>query len=47
MNSMFLPDLKLADVTPVYKKKSKSFKDNYRLVSILSYIDGATMLNPV
>ena len=30
--------LKLADVTPVYKKKSKNLKDNYRPVSILSNI---------
>ena len=33
---MFLPDLKLADVTPVYKNKSKNFKNNYRPASILS-----------
>ena len=36
--SMFPPDLKLADVTPVYKSKSKNYKDNYRPVSILSNI---------
>ena len=30
--------MKLADVTPVYKKKPKNFKDNYRPVSILSNI---------
>ena len=36
--SMFLPNLKLADVTPVYKNKSKNSKDNYRPVSILSNI---------
>ena len=35
---MFPPDLKLADVTPVYKKKSKNFKDNYRKLNILSNI---------
>ena len=35
---MFQPDFKLADVTPVYKKKSKKLKDNYRSVSILSNI---------
>ena len=34
--SIFQSDLKLADVTPVYKKKLKNFKDNYRPVSILS-----------
>ena len=33
---MFPPDLKLADVTPVYKNKSKNCKDNNRSVSILS-----------
>ena len=36
--STFPSDLKLADVTPVYKKKSKNSKDNYRPVSILSNI---------
>ena len=36
--SMFPPDLKLADVTPVYKNKSKNSKDNYRPVIILSNI---------
>ena len=36
--SVFPPDLKLADVTPVYKNKSKNSKDNYRPVSILSNI---------
>ena len=35
---MFPPDLKLADVTPVYKNKSKNSKDNFRPVSILSNI---------
>ena len=29
---MFPPDLKLVDVTPVYKNKSKNSKDNYRPV---------------
>ena len=36
--SIFPLDLKLADVIPVYKKKSKISKDNYRPVSILSNI---------
>ena len=36
--SVLPSDLKLADVTPVYKKKSKNSKDNYRPVSILSNI---------
>ena len=35
---MFPPDLKLADVTPVYKNKSKNSNDNFRPVSILSNI---------
>ena len=35
---LFPHDLKLADVAPVYKKKSKACKDNYRPVSILSNI---------
>ena len=30
--------MKLADVTPAYKKKSKTSKDNYRPISILSNI---------
>ena len=37
-NSDFPTELKLADVIPVYKKKSKNIKDNYRPVSILSNI---------
>ena len=36
--SIFLSDLKLADVTPVYKKKLKNSKDNYRPVNRLSNI---------
>ena len=36
--SIFPHDLKLADVAPIYKKKSKASKDNYRPVSILSNI---------
>ena len=32
---MFPPGLKLADVTPVYKNKSKNSNDNYRPVCIL------------
>ena len=33
---MFPPDLRLADVTPVHKNKSKTSKDDYRPLSILS-----------
>ena len=36
--STFPSDLKLAYVTPVYKKKPKNSRDNYRPVSILSNI---------
>ena len=36
--SIFPSDLKLADVNPVYKKKSKNSKDNYKPVSIFSDI---------
>ena len=36
--SIFPSDMKLADVTPVYKKKSENSKDTYRPVSILSNI---------
>ena len=35
---MFPPDLKLANVTPVYKNKSFFFFENYRPVSISSNI---------
>ena len=35
---MFPPDVKLADVTPVYKNNPKDLKDNYRPVSILPNI---------
>ena len=37
-NSCLPSDLKFADLTPAYKKKSKNSKDNYRPVSILSNI---------
>ena len=37
-NSNFPSDLKSADVTQAYKKKSKTSKDNYRPISILSNI---------
>ena len=37
-NSCLPSDLKFADVTPAYNKKSKNSKDNYRPVSILSSI---------
>ena len=33
--SIFPSDLKLADVTPVYNKKPKNSKDNYRPISLL------------
>ena len=33
-NSIFPTDLKVVDVTPVFKKKSKTSKDNYRPISI-------------
>ena len=36
--SIFPSDLKLADVTLVYTKKSKNSKDSYKPVSILSNI---------
>ena len=37
-NSIFPSDLKVVDVTPAFKKKSKTSKDNYRPSSILSNI---------
>ena len=37
-DSIFPSDLKVVDVTPAFKKKSKTSKDNYRPSSILSNI---------
>ena len=37
-NSIFPSDLKVTDVTPAFKKKSKISKDNYRPISILPNI---------
>ena len=37
-NSIFPYDLKVADVTPAFKKKSKTSKDHYRTISILPNI---------
>ena len=37
-NSIFPSDLKVADVTPAFKKKSKTLKDNYTPISILPNI---------
>ena len=37
-NSIFPSDLNLADVTPAFKKKSKTSRDNYRPISILPNI---------
>ena len=37
-NSIFLSDLKVADVTPAFKKKSKTSTDSYRPTSILPNI---------
>ena len=34
----FPSDSKLADVTPAFKKKSKTSKDNYRPINILPNI---------
>ena len=34
-NSIFPFELKVADVTPAFKKKSKASKDNYRPISII------------
>ena len=36
--SIFPPELKLADVTPVYKKKPKNSKYNYRSLSYPAYL---------
>ena len=37
-NSIFPSDLKIADVTPAFKKKSKTSKDNYRPISVFPNI---------
>ena len=37
-NSIFLFDLKVVDVSPVFKKKSKNSKDNNRPINILPNI---------
>ena len=37
-NSIFPSDLKVADLIPAFKKKSKTSKDNYRPISILPNI---------
>ena len=37
-NSIFPSDLKVADVTPAFKKKPKTSKDNHRPISILPKI---------
>ena len=37
-NSIFPSDLKVTDVPPAFKKKSKTSKDNYRPISILPTI---------
>ena len=37
-NSIFPSDLKVVDVTPAFKKKFKTSKDNYRPISILPNI---------
>ena len=39
LRTRFSPsDLKVADVTPAFKKESKTSKDNYRPISILPNI---------
>ena len=37
-NSIFPSNLKVADLTPAFKKKSKTSKENYRPISILPNI---------
>ena len=45
---MFPPDLKLTDVTPVYKKKSKNLKDKYRpILSNVSKIYERCLYDPI
>ena len=36
LNKNFQENLKLADVTPIFKKKDKTFVENYRPVSTTS-----------
>ena len=35
LNKIFSKNLKLADASPVFKKKDKTFVENYRPVSVL------------
>ena len=35
LNKIFPENLKLADVSPIFKKKGKSFVENFRPVSVL------------
>ena len=35
LNKNFPENLKLADVTPIFKKKDKTFAENYRPVNVL------------
>ena len=37
LNGVFPDELKLADVTPLYKKRYPEDKRNYRLISVLPY----------
>ena len=38
LNKIFLENLKLADVSPIFKKKDKTFVENYRPVSVLPIV---------
>ena len=46
-NSISPSDLKVADLTLAFKKKSKTSKDNYRPISILSKIYERCLYNPI
>ena len=37
-NNCYLDDLKLAEVSPVFKRKDDLDKENYRPVSVLSHV---------
>ena len=38
LNKNFPENLKLADVTPIFKKKDKTFVENYRPISVIPTI---------
>ena len=46
-NSIFPSDLKVADVTPTFKKRLNTSRDNYRSISILLDISKRSLYNQI